>query len=73
MCKKEFFFQSSGIKNELFKVQRRKTNFIQSLGTKTIFLPIFFYWYVKKIQNSKFRNSKKKLNKLAMTSMKKIK
>ena len=29
-------FQSLGMKNELFKVQGRKPNFIQSLGTKTI-------------------------------------
>jgi hypothetical protein len=56
MCKNFFFFQSSGTKKELFKVQGRKTNFIQSLGTKTILLPIFFYWYVKK--NSKFKISK---------------
>jgi hypothetical protein len=41
MCKKEFF-QSSGTKNLLFKVQGQKINFLQSLGTKTILLPKFF-------------------------------
>jgi hypothetical protein len=33
MCKNKFF-QSSMTKNELFKVQRRKTNFIKSLGSE---------------------------------------
>ncbi len=42
MCKNEFF-ESSGTKNKLFKVQRQKPNFMQSLGTKTIVYPIFFY------------------------------
>ena len=41
MCKNEFF-ESSGTKNELFKVQRQKPNFMQSLETKTIVYPIFF-------------------------------
>jgi hypothetical protein len=35
MCKNELL-QSLGMKNELFKIQRRKTNFIQNLGMKTI-------------------------------------
>ena len=35
MCKNKFF-QSSGTKNELFKVQERKPNFMQNLETKTI-------------------------------------
>ena len=38
MCKNELF-QSLGTKNELFKVQERKTNFIQSLGMKTLVYP----------------------------------
>jgi hypothetical protein len=33
---KNELFQSSGTKNELFKVQERKPNFIQSLGMKII-------------------------------------
>ena len=41
MCKSELF-QSSGTKNELFKVQVRKTKLIYSLGTKTIFWPKIF-------------------------------
>ena len=42
-CKK-FFFQSLRTKNEVFKVQGRKLNFMQSLETKTIFKnPIFLY------------------------------
>jgi hypothetical protein len=39
---KNELFQSSGMKNKFFKVQGRKLNFIQSLGTKTILLPIYF-------------------------------
>jgi hypothetical protein len=35
MCKNKYF-QSLGTKNELFKVQGRKPNFMQSLGTKTL-------------------------------------
>ena len=35
ICKKEFF-ESLGTKNELFKVQGRKPNFMQGLGTKII-------------------------------------
>jgi hypothetical protein len=38
ICKKEFF-ESSGTKNELFKVQERKPNFMQGLGTKIIIYP----------------------------------
>ena len=38
MCKNELF-QSLGAKNELFKVQGLKTNFIQNLETKTIVYP----------------------------------
>ena len=34
MCKNELF-QSLEMKNELFKIQGRKTNFMQSLGTKS--------------------------------------
>ena len=41
MCKNSLF-QSSGTKNKFFKVQRQKTNFMQSLGTKTIVYPITF-------------------------------
>ena len=39
MCKNEHF-QSSGTKNELFKVQKRKTKLMYSLRTKTIFWPL---------------------------------
>jgi hypothetical protein len=42
MCKNELF-QSSGTKNELFKVQERKTKLMYNLGTKTIFWPIFLW------------------------------
>jgi hypothetical protein len=35
MCKKELF-QNPEMKNELFKVQGRKTKLMYSLGTKTI-------------------------------------
>jgi hypothetical protein len=38
MCKNELF-QSSGTKNEFFKVQGRKTKLMYSLRTKTIFWP----------------------------------
>jgi hypothetical protein len=38
MCKNELF-QTLESKNEIFKVQERKTNFIQSLRTKTIVYP----------------------------------
>ena len=41
MCKKELL-QSSGTKNELFKVQEQKTKLMSSLGTKTIFWLFFF-------------------------------
>ena len=44
MCKNEFF-QSSGMKNELFKVQGRKANSIQSLGMKTIVYPFLFFLF----------------------------
>ena len=33
---KNDFFQSSEMKNELFKIQTRKPNFIQSIQMKTI-------------------------------------
>jgi hypothetical protein len=36
---KNDFFQSSEIKNELFKIQGRKTNFMQSLEMKIIIYP----------------------------------
>ena len=36
MCQNEFF-QSSGMKNELFKVHGQKTKLMYSLRTKTIF------------------------------------
>ena len=42
MCKNKLF-QSSGMKNELFKIQERKTNFIQNLKTKIIVLPLINY------------------------------
>ena len=38
ICKKEFF-ENSETKNKLFKVQGRKPNFMQSLGTKIIVYP----------------------------------
>ena len=38
MCKNELF-RSLWTKNEPFKVQRRKTKLMHSLGTKTIFWP----------------------------------
>jgi hypothetical protein len=41
MCKNEFF-QSLGMKNELFKVQGRNTKLMYSLEIKTIFLTFFF-------------------------------
>ena len=41
ICKNEFF-QNLGTKNEFFKVQRRKTKHMYSLGTKTIFWPSFY-------------------------------
>ena len=39
MCKNELF-QRLGTKNELFKIQRRKTKLMYSLETKTVVLPI---------------------------------
>jgi hypothetical protein len=38
MCQNEFF-QNSRMKNELFKVQGRKTKLMYSLRMKTIFWP----------------------------------
>ena len=38
MCKNKLF-QNLGTKNELFKVQGRKTKLMYNLGTKTIFWP----------------------------------
>ena len=38
MCKNEIF-QNLESKNEIFKVQERKTNFIQSFRTKKIVYP----------------------------------
>ena len=54
---KKNFFQNLRTKNEFFEIQRQKTNFIQNLGTKTILLPIFFYWE-RKIMLLKYEKEK---------------
>ena len=54
--------QSSGIKNELFKVQGRKTNFMQSLGNKTILLPTFYILHIKTNYNEQNKIRKYKQN-----------
>ena len=41
MCKKKLF-QNSKTKNELSKVQERKTKLMYTLETKTIFRPKFY-------------------------------
>ena len=43
MCKNKLF-QSLGMKNKLFKVQKRKTKLMQSLEMKTIFWPFLIGW-----------------------------
>ena len=41
MCENKLF-QNLKTKNKLFKVQGQKAKLMYSLGTKTIFLPIFY-------------------------------
>ena len=42
MCKNKHF-QSLGMKNKLFKVQRQKTKLMYNFDTKTIFWPKMYY------------------------------
>ena len=49
LCLSTFFlkWRNSCVKKNFFKIQERKANFMQNLGTKTIFLPYFtiLLWY----------------------------
>ena len=59
------FFQNSGMKNELSKVQVRKTKLMYSLGTKTIFWPKIYIKNLKLLYEFSyliFRKKKKKNN-----------